>query len=395
MTDIPGQDATGGQTPTNTQRGGQTSAEAAGSIRDRLRAPDDSRDDGSDSRVSGVTEGGFVNTDSAAVLAARGRDERQFDAPPPPQGPVIHQPRREDIDESAARAAERKIAAMFVLSFLAVIGFVVVFFAAPYKFGERNNALFTPLLALLMAVALGGIGAGAVKWAKSIMVDEEAVQERHGFASLPEERAATAEALKEGYQQTGLPRRKLLRNTLLLGAGSLALLPLPLLVDLGPYAHKERALRTTAWRKGVRLVRTNGTPVRLGDLQIGALETVFPGVPGGDVTGDSATMLIRMQPDVFIPRRGRENWSVDGHVAYSVICTHLGCPVKLYEQQTHHLFCPCHQSTFDAANGAKVLFGPAARSLPQLAISVDADGYFIAQGDYSEPVGPSFWERKS
>ena len=46
------------------------------------------------------------------------------------------------------------------------------------------------------------------------------------------------------------------------------------------------------------------------------------------------------------------------------------------------------------ANGAKVLFGPAARSLPQLAISVDDEGYFVAQGDYSEPVGPSFWERK-
>jgi len=78
-----------------------------------------------------------------------------------------------------------------------------------------------------------------------------------------------------------------------------------------------------------------------------------------------------------------------------VICTHLGCPVKLYEQQTHHLFCPCHQSTFDASNGAKVVFGPAARSLPQLPIYVDSDGYFVAGGDYPEPVGPSFWERKS
>jgi ubiquinol-cytochrome c reductase iron-sulfur subunit len=69
--------------------------------------------------------------------------------------------------------------------------------------------------------------------------------------------------------------------------------------------------------------------------------------------------------------------------------------VKLYEQQTHHLFCPCHQSTFDASHGAKIIFGPAARPLPQLGISVDADGYFVAQGDFSDPVGPSFWERKS
>ncbi len=212
MNDVPGQNAVGGQTPTDTPRAGQTSAEAGGSIRDRLRSPDDSRTDGTDSRGSGISDAGFVNTDSAATLAARGRDEHQLDSPTPPQARVIQEPRREDVDEAAARAAERKIAAMFILSVLAVIGFVVVFFAAPYKFGDRNNALFTPLLAILMAVALGGIGAGAVKWAKSIMIDEEAVQERHGFASLPEERAATAEALREGYQQTGLPRRKLLRT---------------------------------------------------------------------------------------------------------------------------------------------------------------------------------------
>jgi ubiquinol-cytochrome c reductase iron-sulfur subunit len=169
----------------------------------------------------------------------------------------------------------------------------------------------------------------------------------------------------------------------------------PLLFDLGPYAHKERLFRQTAWKKGVRLVRRNGTPVRLGDLALGSLETVYPDVPGGVHRADSPTMLIRMDPKVLKPRKGREDWSVQGHIAYSVICTHLGCPVKLYEQQTHHLFCPCHQSTFDAANGAKVVFGPAARSLPQLAISVDADGYFVAQGDYPEPVGPSYWERNS
>jgi ubiquinol-cytochrome c reductase iron-sulfur subunit len=41
-----------------------------------------------------------------------------------------------------------------------------------------------------------------------------------------------------------------------------------------------------------------------------------------------------------------------------------------------------------------VIFGPAARPLPQLQISVDKDGYFYARGPYSQPVGPSFWERR-
>ncbi|MCU1586596.1 MAG: Rieske 2Fe-2S protein, partial [Frankiales bacterium] len=128
-------------------------------------------------------------------------------------------------------------------------------------------------------------------------------------------------------------------------------------------------------------------------LEIGSVKSVFPDVPGGRRMADSAALIIRMQPEVLKSKESRKDWSVDGHIVYSVICTHLGCPVKLYEQQTHHLFCPCHQSTFDAANGAKVLFGPAARNLPQLAISVDDEGYFVARGDFSEPVGPSFWER--
>ena len=152
-------------------------------------------------------------------------------------------------------------------------------------------------------------------------------------------------------------------------------------------------MRTTGWHKGSKLLDELGRPVKLGDLEIGSVKSVFPDVPGGRRMADSAALIIRMQPEILKAPESRKDWSVDGHIVYSVICTHLGCPVKLYEQQTHHLFCPCHQSTFDAANGAKVLFGPAARNLPQLAISVDDEGYFVAQGDFNEPVGPSFWER--
>jgi ubiquinol-cytochrome c reductase iron-sulfur subunit len=71
----------------------------------------------------------------------------------------------------------------------------------------------------------------------------------------------------------------------------------------------------------------------------------------------------------------------------------VGCPVALYEQRTHHLLCPCHQSTFDISDGAKVIFGPADRPLPQLPITVDSEGYLVAQSDFHEPVGPSYWER--
>ena len=365
------------------------------SIRERLQAPaaSDEANSGGDSRGSDVTENGFQQTDSRADLAARGRDESQTAAPSAPAAP--YELRHADLDAAAERSAERKVAFLFLLSVIGTVGFIWTFFAGNFKYGSQDNQYFTPMLAAFMALALIGIGAGAVKWAKSLMGDAEVVQERHDFASSPEDLAETGQQLVEGLQATGLGRRKLLTGTLLLGAGSLLLLPAPLLLDLGPYAHKERLLRKTGWKKGVRLVRRNGSPVRLGDLQIGSLETVYPDVPGGDVLADSPTMLIRMMPEQLTPRRGRDDWSVDGHIAYSVICTHLGCPVKLYEQQTHHLFCPCHQSTFDASNGAKVVFGPAARSLPQLPIAVDEEGYFVAQSDYTEPVGPSFWERKS
>jgi ubiquinol-cytochrome c reductase iron-sulfur subunit len=386
---------TGGQQPSPPTD--QTSAEAGGSIRDRLSSPrpNDQASSGGDSRGSHVGEAQFQQTDSRALLESRGRGEGQYDSSKTPQFEEELAGRKHPMGPDDAKGAERKVAALFLLSFVGVIGFVLTFILGEESFGQPGNVLYTPLLGVSMALALGGVGAGAVLWAKLLMVDEEAVQERHPFGSPKDERSATAQALKKGLEETGLPRRSLLRNTLLLGAGSLALLPVPFLFGLGRFQHKERVLATTAWRQGVRLIRQNGTPVRLGDLNVGSIESVFPDVEHGTKIADSPTLLIRMRPEELQIQEGREDWSYEGHIAYSSICTHLGCPVKLYEQQTRHLFCPCHQSTFAADDGCKVLFGPAARPLPQLAISVDDEGYFIAQGDYDEPVGPSYWERNT
>lgn len=297
-------------------------------------------------------------------------------------------------DPDAAKRAERKVASLFLLAVIGVVGFVVSFIAAPFDFGKDGFQYFTPLLGFFMTLALTGVGAGAVLWAKTLMVDEETVQERHHLASDPQDRAETAELLRQGFQDSGLPRRSLLLNSLLLGAGSLAVLPVPFVFGFARFQHKERVLSHTGWKAGSKLLDELGRPVKMGDLEVGGAKSVFPDVPGGRRMADSAALIIRMRPEDLHTTPSRKNWVQDGHIVYSVICTHLGCPVKLYEQQKHHLFCPCHQSTFDAANGAKVLFGPAARNLPQLAISVDAEGYFVAQGDFNEPVGPSFWERK-
>ena len=102
-----------------------------------------------------------------------------------------------------------------------------------------------------------------------------------------------------------------------------------------------------------------------------------------------------MRPEEFNLDSERLSWTYEGIIAFSKICSHMGCAVALYEQTTKHLLCPCHQSTFDVTSAAKVIFGPAARPLPQLAITVDAEGYLVAQAPFTEPVGPSFWGRLS
>ncbi|MEX2289728.1 MAG: Rieske 2Fe-2S domain-containing protein [Mycobacteriales bacterium] len=382
---------TGGQQPSPPTT--QTSAEAAGSIRERLAArPTDQANRGGDNRDSGVHESDFQQTDSRAAMHAAVGDEEQRSAGHGPQ-PVATPAGHRDLTPAEARSAERKVSALFLLSVVGVVGFLATYVLGEWRYDEPGNFYYTRLLGSFMGLALFGIGAGAVLWAKLLMPDEEAVQERHPFGSAPEERAAAAEALKAGLGQANIARRPLLLGSLALGGGALALLPVPLLFSMGPYQHKERVLATTGWKQGVRLIRQNGTPVKLGDLVIGAVESVFPDVDHGTKLADSPALLIRMRPEELELTGQAETWAYSGHVVYSSICTHLGCPVKLYEQQTHNLFCPCHQSTFDAAHGAKVIFGPAARALPQLAISVDEDGYFVAEGDFAEPIGPSYWER--
>jgi ubiquinol-cytochrome c reductase iron-sulfur subunit len=132
--------------------------------------------------------------------------------------------------------------------------------------------------------------------------------------------------------------------------------------------------------------------VRPDDLETGGFITVWP--EGNTDAADSPTLLIRFdEDDEFEPKGGREDWTVDNVVAYSKLCTHTGCPVGLYQTQSGLLLCPCHQSTFDVMRWATPIFGPAARPLPQLPLGLDGEGYIVATGDFSDPVGPGFWDR--
>jgi ubiquinol-cytochrome c reductase iron-sulfur subunit len=301
---------------------------------------------------------------------------------------VEHDPAQ--VDPREEKFAEIQVSVLFAISALATVGFVLAYVLVDPKaaIGRDMNLA----LGGTFAVALLAAGAGFLLWAKKILPHDKIVQDRHDFFSAEEEEIATEDTFLKGVTEMGLGSHKLLRRTLL-GAG--ALLPLPavlLLRDLGPLPHS--SLRHTAWGKNVRLVDVESKlPIKIGDLEVGGISTVMPeGHTDPNENALSPTILIRFAPGEI--RSDKEaKWGYEDHVAYSKICSHAGCPISLYEQQTHHLLCPCHQSTFDMANDANVIFGPAARRLPQLRITVDQDGYFVAEGDYSQPVGPSFWER--
>jgi ubiquinol-cytochrome c reductase iron-sulfur subunit len=183
-----------------------------------------------------------------------------------------------------------------------------------------------------------------------------------------------------------------------LALGLVGISPIFLLRDLGPTPGNE--LKTTSWKAGTRLVTDPGDrPIRPADLEVGSVAQTLPELAPGkdhrslnDIAKD-AVLLIRLRPEEFNLDAERLSWTYEGIIAFSKICSHMGCAVALYEQGTKHLLCPCHQSTFDVTRAAKVIFGPSARPLPQLAITIDEEGYLVAQAPFNEPVGPSFWGR--
>jgi len=296
-------------------------------------------------------------------------------------------------DPQRAKKAERLVAALFMLSLLASIGFIAAYVGLEV---HSVDATLRSNLALgtSMSVAFLAMAVGATIWVRHLMPTVEVVEERHPLHSTPEERAAFAKTFAEGADASQFTKRPLLRRTLLAATVPLAAAPIVLLRDMGPLPGTY--LRHTVWRKGLRLVAYGpNTPITPADFSSpGSMITVIPeGYQDNPEALAAATaIIIKFQPGVLQPPTVM-NWTVDNIVCYSKICTHVGCPVALYEQTTHKILCPCHQSTFDAPRGATVLFGPAPRPLPQLPITTDADGYLVAMGDFHEPVGPSFFER--
>jgi len=295
--------------------------------------------------------------------------EERLPQRPPPQPELQPEP--------SSPSATRPIALAFATSLLASIALCVV-----YVFGGQPQ-----LEGTLLFFALGGIAAGFILWGEKLLPQGPYVQQRHELTSGAEAQEGVTETFEEGMAT--LDRRRLLVR-LLVGAfvalGAALVFPVR---SLG--SRPGGSLFRTPWRRGSRVVDEHDHPVRPGDLAVGGVLTVFP--EGNTDAADAQTLLIRLASGEYRPRRGRESWAVGDVVAFSKVCPHAGCPVGLYEPDTHRLYCPCHQSVFDVLDAAEPKSGPATRPLPQLPLAVDADGFLVAQSDYHEPIGPGFWDR--
>ncbi|MEV4482161.1 cytochrome bc1 complex Rieske iron-sulfur subunit [Micromonospora coxensis] len=327
--------------------------------------------------------------------------------------------RRDDIEivhyepqvvpgSKAERRLTRTVASMFLLTGLAATAFLVVYIWWPWQWepGRGGDKLYTPLLGLTLGLALLGIGFGILTWGKKLLPKEVSIQDRHDQPGAPEDRKITGETMLYLADEMGVRRRPLLGVSLVAGllpVGAVA--AAPLVGGLISQPHKNNQMFTTGFApvdgRKVRLVREDGRPIRPADISAGGQLTVFPGVDHGvsNKYADSPTLLIHLRETDAVESReanarvGHGDYMWGNYAAYSKICTHAGCPASLYEQQTNRLLCPCHQSQFLITDNARPIFGPASRRLPQLPIEVDEEGFFVAKSDYTETIGPDFWER--
>jgi ubiquinol-cytochrome c reductase iron-sulfur subunit len=275
------------------------------------------------------------------------------------------------------RRASRRIALLLVLAIAAGIGLLVL-----YALGGQVQ-----IEGALLAVVLGGIGLAFVLWGKHLFPHEIVTEPRGRHDSEEEDVEAAEEAMEEAGE--GATRRTFLTRLLIGAGGALALALVFPVRSLGPSPGD--ALFRTSWTRGARLVNELGEPVRVETLPVDGVVTVYP--EGHTDDPDAQAILVRVPEDELRLPEERGSWAPDGNICYSKLCTHAGCPVGLYLAQSHQLQCPCHQSAFDVTDGASVVFGPAARPLPQLEIYVDGTGYLRAAGDFDQPVGPGFWNR--
>jgi ubiquinol-cytochrome c reductase iron-sulfur subunit len=299
---------------------------------------------------------------------------------PPPAPEPDFDPRKRVVPSN--RRAETAVAVLLMLAAVFGLGFTAV-----YVVLDANTQL--------LGVAIGGalilLAAAAIVAGKLVVPQETAVEQR-GALLDEQQTESVVEVIEAGGE--GISRR-----VLLIGAGGVAGAAMVTaaatpLASLGPTLH---ALPQTPWARGIRLVDDQGTPYRADDIQIGAFYTALPEHSDPEAFG-AGLLVVRLPPTFVHLPVARRAWAPSGILAYSKICPHAGCAISLYRYPTYAptsqqpaFTCPCHYSTFLPGEGGRVTFGPAGRSLPQLPLMIDSDGYLRAAGPFHEDIGPSWW----
>ncbi len=283
------------------------------------------------------------------------------------------------------RRAELVVLALLVGATLAAAGFI-----AGYAIDSLPAQ--TQLMGVALGLAFAFLAAACVVTAKALVPQDETAED-YPKPPEPERSDEVAELVAAGAE--GITRRRLLG---LAAGGAAVTLGAALVVpaaSLGPFLDTER-LRRSPWRRGIRLVDSEGRPLVADAIELKSFHTAFPDGADPEKLG-APLIVVRLEPARLDLPKGREAWAPNGIVAYSKICTHAGCAVSMYRAPLYEptsdrpaLICPCHYSTFDPARGAKVLFGPAGRPLPQLPLEIDSSGHLRAAGGFSGAIGPSW-----
>jgi ubiquinol-cytochrome c reductase iron-sulfur subunit len=268
---------------------------------------------------------------------------------------------------------------------IAIVGAGV--FAGGYAIDPDNRILGTGLGGALVALA-----GALITWSRHLMSHEQVEDLHPGPASADPEQAAAVELLESGLQLVA--RRTWLVR---LGIAAATALGLAALFPIRSFGSSPRGrVGLSDWNTGSRLVRSDGSFVFAKDIDVGGLVTAFPAGYVGptklEEMGLDAVVVLHVDPSILRLPPERAGWTPQGYIAYSKICTHLGCPLGLYRQASQELMCPCHQSIFSVTDAGAVVFGPASRPLPQLPLAIDSDGALRAAGPMSNFVGADNWD---
>jgi ubiquinol-cytochrome c reductase iron-sulfur subunit len=317
----------------------------------------------------------------AIVVLLFGRRGERGDERGDDRGRRAEPPLARELEVGSTRRVENGVLAMLALGTAAAVAFVVLYVVDPN----------TQLLGLTLGVAFAAMAAAVVMAAKALVVRETAIDEYKQFG---DEEATEDVAAIAGEPAGGVSRRRLLAGaagTAGLALGAAAIVPA---ASFGPNVGDR--IRTTPWRRGVRLVDVHRAPIRAGDIQEGNFLTAL--AEGAERSDLSASLIVvRLAPDQLDLSPKQRAGAPNGIIAFSKICTHAACAVSMFRDPlypptspTPALVCPCHYSTFDPRRGGEVVFGPAARPLPQLPLQVNGGGELEAAGDYFGQIGPSY-----